>query len=156
MENKKSNLIKIIIIIACISVVAILGSIFVNLGMDWYSTLIRPSEWIPDIFIPIMWSIIYIAFGIVLSIWISKSNIPQSTAVLLIINGILNILWCLLFFTINLKFVGNIAIILILIFSILLVSNISKSNRVYSYILAIYPIWVSIATTLNTAIWILN
>ena len=153
---KKENLIKIIFIIVSIVVVATLGSIFVNLGMDWYATLIKPSQWIPDILIPIMWTIIYIAFGVVLSIWVSKSNLMLSTLVLLIINGVLNVLWCLLFFTLNLTFVGNIAILLNLIFAVLLIVNIFKQNRIYAYILAIYPTWVIIATTLNTALWILN
>ena len=156
MEMKREKLIKIIFIIVSIVVVATLGSIFVNLGMDWYATLIKPSQWIPDILIPIMWTIIYITFGIILSIWVSKSNLPANTLVLLIINGVLNVLWCLLFFTFNLTFVGNIAILLNLIFATLLLINIFNQNKIYAYILAIYPTWVIIATTLNTALWILN
>ena len=156
MEMKKEKIIKIILVIVSIAIVAILGSIFVNLGMDWYATLNKPTQWIPDILIPIVWSIIYATFGIILSIWVSKYNIPLSTTVLLIINGVLNVLWCLLFFTLHLTFVGNITIVLNLIFAILLLVNISKQNKIYSYILAIYPTWVIIATTLNTALWILN
>lgn len=151
-----SKTIKILIIVASILTVAILGSIFVNLGMDWYATLARPSQWVPDILIPIMWTIIYLSFAIVLAIWVNKTILPKSTLILLIVNGIINVLWCLLFFTFNLTLIGNITIILNLIFAILLTINIYKNQKSYAYILSIYPLWVCIATTLNTAIWILN
>jgi tryptophan-rich sensory protein len=151
-----SKTFKILIIVASILIVAILGSIFVNLGMDWYATLTRPSEWVPDILIPIMWTIIYLSFAIILAIWVNKTTLPKSTLILLIVNGIINVLWCLLFFTFKLILIGNITIILNLIFAILLTINIYKNQKYYAYILSIYPLWVSIATTLNTAIWILN
>jgi tryptophan-rich sensory protein len=47
-------------------------------------------------------------------------------------------------------------IILNLIASIVLWLDIYKYNKNYAYFVAIYPIWLSIATTLNLAIWILN
>lgn len=156
MKLEKNKIIKIAIIISSILVVAVLGSIFVNLGMDWYATLNKPSEWVPNVLIPIMWTIIYITFAIILSIWEIKGEIPNKIIALLIVNGILNILWCLFFFTLNLTLIGNISIILLLISSIILFNEMLKLKPLYAYICAIYPIWVCIATTLNTAIWILN
>ena len=125
--NSKTS--KFLIIVASILTVAILGSIFVNLGMDWYATLARPSQWVPDILIPIMWTIIYLSFSIVLAIWVNKTTLPKNTLLLLIINGIINVLWCLLFFTFNLTLIGNITIILNLIFAILLTINIYKNQK---------------------------
>lgn len=154
MEKKNST--KIIITIISILIVAILGSIFVNLGMDWFDTLITPSQWIPNIVIPIVWSIIYLTFGIVLSIWIVRFGIPKYVVVLLIINGILNILWCLTFFTLHLTLLGNIVIVLNLIAGFSLFFAIYKTQKIYAFITMIYPIWLSIATSLNTALWILN
>lgn len=156
MGLSKTQIRNIIITIVAIIVVAVLGSIFVNLGMDWFNSLEKPSQWIPNIVIPIVWTIIYITFGIILSIWIAKGEIPKSIYFLLILNGILNILWCLLFFTLKLTFVGNICIVLNLIAGIILVYTINRYKPLYSYILIIYPIWLSIATTLNLALWILN
>ncbi len=156
MKLEKSKIIKIAIIISSILVVAVLGSIFVNLGMDWYATLNKPSQWVPNIVIPIMWTIIYITFAIILSIWEIKGEIPNKIIALLIVNGILNILWCLFFFTLQLTLIGNITIILLLISAIVLFNEMLKLKPLYAYICAIYPVWVCIATTLNTAIWILN
>lgn len=139
-----------------ILLVAVLGSVFVNLGMDWFNSLNKPTQWIPNIVIPIVWTIIYLAFAIINYLWIKKSEIPKNIIILMVINGILNVLWCLIFFTLNLTFIGNIAIILNLIAGIVLWINILKVERIYAYVLSIYPIWLSIATTLNLALWILN
>ena len=53
-------------------------------------------------------------------------------------------------------FVGNIVIIINLILGIILLINIYKQKQLYGFNLSIYPVWLSIATTLNLALWILN
>ena len=147
---------KYIISLISIISVAVLGSIFVNLGMEWFNALNKPNQWVPNIVIPIVWTVIYITFAVILYIWQKNADLPLSTIILLAINGILNVLWCLIFFTLKQTFLGNIAIILNLIAGILLILNIFGYKKVFGYILLIYPIWLSIATTLNIAIWILN
>ncbi|MBQ9792950.1 MAG: tryptophan-rich sensory protein [Clostridia bacterium] len=156
MSLNKNQIIKIVISFAVILLVAVLGSVFVNIGMDWFNLLKKPSQWIPNIVIPIVWTIIYGLFAVVNFIWIKNDNIPKSTLILMIINAVLNVLWCLTFFALNLTFIGNIVIILNLIAGIILFVNIFKQNTIYGYILSLYPIWLSIATTLNLALWILN
>lgn len=147
---------KFLRIVLPIIIVAGLGSIFVMIGMVWFGDLNKPSQWVPDFIIPIMWTIIYVSFAIILWRWTEKAKLTTKTKVLLIVNGVLNVLWCLLFFTLNQTLGGNIAIILNLIFAIVLWLDINKQEKVYSYILSLYPIWLCLATTLNTAIWILN
>ncbi|HAJ77881.1 MAG TPA: hypothetical protein DCO89_02295 [Clostridiales bacterium] len=152
----KSKVLSWVAIILPIVVVAGLGSVFVNLGMDWFNALVKPSQWIPNIVIPIVWTVIYLAFTVILLLWQNDDKIPFKTIVLLIVNGALNVLWCLVFFTLNLTFIGNIVIILNLIAGFWLWLNIIKQKTIYGYILTIYPVWLSIATTLNIALWILN
>ena len=139
-----------------IALVAVLGAVFVNIGMEWFNGLAKPSQWIPNIVIPIVWTVVYLSFAVILIIWQNKGNIPLSTKILLIVNGVLNVLWCLIFFALKLTFVGNIVIVINLIAGIVLWLNIFKQQKLYSYILSIYPIGLSIATTLNLAMWILN
>ena len=153
MDKKKLN---IIISISAIVVVAVLGTVFVNLGMDWFNSLNKPSQWIPNFVIPIVWSIIYISAGIVLILWNTNSKPPLKINILFILNGIFNVLWCLVFFTLKQTFLGNIIIIINTILAFILVVNIFKENKLYGYMLSIYPIWLCLATSLNTAIWILN
>lgn len=146
------------IIILCISIlfVAGIGSIFVNLGMDWFNTLLKPSEWVPNFVIPIMWTIIYILFAIFLSISIKNKSLSTNVVILSIINGVLNIFWCLVFFALNQLLFGNIIIIINAFFGTLLVNEIVKNNKWYYFLSVIYPIWLYLATSLNTALWILN
>ena len=152
----KNNIKRIISVVAPIVVVAVLGSIFVNLGMDWFNELAKPSQWIPNWIIPVVWTIIYITFAVVLLVWSRKVEISKSTKILLIANGILNILWCLVFFTLKQTFLGNIVIILNLIAGIALWVNVFLQKKTYAYWISIYPIWLSLASTLNLALWILN
>ena len=156
MKTNKQKIISYVAVIASILLVAVLGSVFVNLGMDWFGSLETPSRFVPSFIIPIVWTVIYSIFAIVLCNWTSKENLHKSTLILLIINGILNILWCLFFFTFNNTLLGNIFIVLLLISAWLLVADIYTKKPNFALFTLIYPVWVSIATTLNLALWILN
>ena len=156
MKNFLKNNYKIIIICLSVLGVAILGSIFVNLGITWYSTLLVPKQWIPNYIIPVVWSVIYILFAVILSI-LSKNNILSLKSIYLcIINGLLNVLWCLIFFTLNQLLVGNILIILNVFLGVMLLLSLNKTNKTYVNWLWIYVIWLFVATSFNLALWILN
>ena len=153
---EKSQTKKIIISCAAIIFVAVLGSIFVFLGQDWFNSLTKPTQWIPNIVIPIVWTIVYLAFGVINFIWLKKEDIPTYTVVFMIINGILNILWCLVFFTLKQLLIGNVVILLNLIAGFVLLVNIYKYKRLFGYILCIYPLWLCVAASLNLTLWVLN
>ena len=155
MENKKF-IVTSVVTNSIIVLVAVLGSVFVALGQDWYATLLKPSEWVPSFVFGIVWTIIYVSTAIALFVWQKHSKVPKHIYVLLIINGILNVVWCLVFFTLNQLLLGAIIILLNLIFAFWLVIKIYKNNWFYALLLAIYPVWISIATTLNLATWFLN
>lgn len=152
----KNKFLTTIFSIGAVVLVAALGSLFVNLGMSWFNSLERPSEWVPNIVIPIVWTIIYLAFAIYLYFAVKNNRLDKETTILLIVNGILNILWCLVFFTLNSLLFGLIVIIVNLIFGTILIILMHKRDMFFSYFLTIYPIWLSIATCLNLACWILN
>lgn len=156
MKTKSSSK-NIIIAIISIIFVAGFGSLFVILGNTWFDSLVKPTEWIPNIVIPLVWTAIYLTTAFILTFWIQKEGkLDRKFTILFLINGILNILWCLVFFTLNQIFIGLIIILINLLFSIKLIFQLSKYNLIYSYILGIYPTWLSIATCLNIAVWILN
>ena len=70
----KNNVLRIMSVVAPIIIVAVLGSIFVNLGMDWFNSLNKPSQWIPNWVIPVVWSIIYVTFAVILLRWTNKEE----------------------------------------------------------------------------------
>ena len=151
-----SNIKRIISIVAPIVLVAVLGSVFVNIGMDWFNELNKPSQWIPNIVIPIVWTIIYLAFAVIFFFWVRAGGVPKEILFWGIVNGILNVLWCLVFFTLNQLFLGLIVIVLNLVAGWIFWGKIISQNKLYGRILTIYPLWLSIATCLNLALWILN
>ncbi|MBR4003431.1 MAG: tryptophan-rich sensory protein [Clostridia bacterium] len=157
MNLNKNQIVKVVISSVVILLVAVLGSVFVNIGMTWFNNLVKPSQWLANILIPIVWTVIYSTFAVINFLWIKNDDdIPTNTTILMVINAVLNVLWCLVFFTFKQLFLGNIFIILNLIFGFTLIINILKQRTLYAYILSIYPIWISIATTLNLALWVLN
>lgn len=149
---KKQYVISAVFVVA----VAVLGSVFTQLGMEWFEGLKKPGQWIPSFVIPIVWSVIYLSFIAVLILWQRKKPLTRENTALLIINGVLNVLWCLVFFTLKSLFLGNVVIVINALFSIRLLFEISKENALYGLWLSIYPIWLCVATTLNLAVWILN
>lgn len=153
---KKEKIISYGIPVLAVVLVALLGWIFVDMGMDWFDGLRKPSEWVPNIVIPIMWTFIYSVFIFYLIHLVRKEKDNKRVIWLSVINGVLNVLWCLVFFAMNSLLGGLILIILNLIASVLLLKEICKTSELYSYILTVYPLWLSIATCLNLASWILN
>ena len=151
----KENL-RLIITWVVIIVVAVLGSIFVNLGMDWFDSLTKPSEWVPNFVIPIIWTIIYLLFAIVFIFLYKKEVVNTKIIVLGILNAVFNVLWCLVFFTLNQLLLGEIIIIINVVLGALLVAELTKTQLWYTFLLWVYPIWLSFATLLNTAVWIIN
>ena len=146
----------IFLIVVPIVVVAVFGSIFVNFGIDWFASLQKPTQWIPNFVIPIVWTIVYVLFAVVLIVYTKEDNLPTKTTILLAINGILNVLWCLVFFALNQTLLGNVLILFNLAFGVLLLNDIFKLKQVFGWVLLVYPLWLLIATTLNLAVWILN
>lgn len=136
--------------------VAVLGSVFVNIGLDWFNDLIKPNDWISNWIIPIVWTVIYTITAVGFYRILGREKLEKETMILFIINGILNVLWCLIFFTLEQKLLGLVVIIINLIASILLLINLNKNYKIFYYWLLVYPTWLSIATTLNLAVWILN
>ena len=146
----------IILALGSVVLVAGLGTLFTQLGMDWYATLQKPSQWIASFVFPIVWTLNYAIIAYILWKLISKGQLDAKKIYLFLANGVLNVLWCLVFFTLEQMFLGNILIVINTYFAFKLTLEIRKENAIYGGLLTLYALWLSVATTLNLAIWILN
>ena len=153
---KKENIVRYGNPLLYVALVAILGSIFTNMGLEWLKTLNKPTMWLPIYVIPMVWTIIYSSFALYLIYLVKNNKLDKEYIYLLAFNGLLNVSWCLVFFSFQKILFGLIVIIINLLLSILLSIKIFKSNKKWWYYLLIYPTWLTIATCLNLAIWILN
>lgn len=147
---------KIILAIVSVIAVAAFGSLFVALGQKWFQRLITPTQFVPDFVIPIVWTAIYGSCAVILALWIKSGGIPKDVLALFCVNGVLNVLWCLVFFTLKQTLLGTVVIVVNAYFGVYLIAAISKYKPLYAKILTLYPLWLLVATALNLCLWILN
>lgn len=113
---------------------------FLNMdGMKNYDGLI------PGFVFPIVWSILYVLMGI--SSYLVRDNEDDIT--LYKVNLALNYAWPFIFFTFNLKVIAFIWILLLIGVVILMIAKYYKYNKVSSYLLIPYLLWLILASILN-------
>ena len=122
----------------------------------WYSTIIKPEFNPPDwIFAPV-WIALYIAMSVAIwLIWINPKRVEKIIYIYfvhLLINGS----WSIFFFGLHLILVSLIIIAIIIFFVIWLIKLYYPINKLSSFLMAPYLIWLSYAFLLNFYIFILN
>ena len=122
-----------------------------------YNELIQPSFAPPGFIFPIVWTILYTLMGISFYI-IYNSNSEYRTKAIIVyfIQLILNTLWTLIFFRLNLLLFAFIWIITIIVFVILMIYYFSKINKIAAYLQIPYLLWLIFAGILNFSIYLLN
>ena len=125
---------------------------------SWYVTLHKPSFNPPNYLFSPVWSFLYILMGVSLYIiWINGKGKNRIDALrIFVIQLTLNFLWSFLFFKFNLIGVAMLDILLIWISIILMILFFSRVSKISAYLQIPYLLWVTFATILNGAIWLLN
>ena len=132
--------------------VALLGSLFTsqNVNTDWYQS-VQPSITPPSFIFPIVWNILF--FLIALSLYFSwiKADKKQKKKIIIVfgINFFLNILWSVFFFTMKNPLLSFFELILLWFSILLMVFTTWKINKISSYLLIPYLLWVTFAGILN-------
>lgn len=154
------NWVKLILCIIAIELVGVIGGFFTASSIPlWYDSLIKPSFNPPNWIFGPVWTILYITIGISLYlVWTNKAKSKKKTKFYWAfwIQLILNFFWSILFFGNQNIFGALIEIIFLwmaILATIIFAYKISKPS---AYLLIPYWLWVSFATVLNFAIWILN
>ncbi len=133
------------------------GSYVTNLYKEpWYSMIVKPSfnppEWI---FAPV-WITLYIAMSVAIwLIWINpqrKERIIYIYFIHLLINGS----WSIFFFGLHLILASLIVIGIIIFFVVWLIKLYYPINKLSSFLMVPYLMWLSYAFILNFYIFILN
>jgi tryptophan-rich sensory protein len=146
-----------IFIIICLFVGALGGAATESSRTSWYSGLQKPYLNPPDwIFAPV-WTTLYLFIAIAgWRIW--NAHIPNRNSMrfLFIAQLALNGAWSFLFFGLRNPLTGLVDIVLLWIFLLALVRLSWQEERISSYLLTPYLLWVSFAAYLNAGIWWLN
>ena len=122
---------------------------------NWYKSLNKSKLTPPDFVFSIVWNILYLMITISFIIYI-RDKPTQFGIIFFIIQIILNLSWSPVFFGFkNIKLAFYI-IILLVISLFLTIINFYKTNKLSSYLLLPYLLWVLLAIYLNYYIIINN
>ena len=153
-QNIKTLIIAIIIPL----LVGFISFLLTKEGISNYSNnLIKPSFAPPSYLFGIVWTILYILMGI--SSYIIYNDISSHKNICLLIYGlnlVLNFLWPIIFFNLELRLCAFIFIIfldIVVIYMIICFHGISKKA---AYLQIPYLIWLIFATILNFSVYFLN
>jgi len=148
--------IKFFIAILSCQFAGVFGSLFTSPNINgWYSELAKPIFSPPNWLFGPVWISLYLLMGISLYLlWTSKRS--KKAIELFVAQLIVNALWSFIFFGLQSPLLGFIWILILLLLIIFTMIETYKVNKVSMYILIPYLIWVSFATILNLAIFILN
>lgn len=123
----------------------------------WYSTLTKPALNPPAWIFGPVWVTLYALMGISLwLVWKSNSSEKKRAIWLFIVQLVLNAIWSPIFF--GAHSIGNALVVIVLLWAaiVLTIFVFNKISKLAAWLLVPYILWVSFATYLNYAIWILN
>jgi len=131
---------------------------FLTMGnMKTYDALIKPPLTPPGILFPIVWTILFTLMGISLYIVSNEKYKDKEKAYkIYVVQLIVNSIWTLLFFGLNLRLIAFIWLILLIILVIKMIIEFYKINKVSAYLQIPYILWITFAAYLNFALYILN
>ncbi len=147
------KVIKNIIIVIAPLIGGFLSSLLVNFKN--YNIINKPMFSPPKIAFPIVWSILYLLFGI--SFYLANKDFDDkkitSTA---IINLILNYSWTFIFFKLKMYIISAIELVLIILSTIKFIIELYKENKTAAFLQLPYLVWLLVALYLNIGVIILN
>lgn len=135
----------------------ILSALITRNSMDTYKNLNLPKLAPPSILFPIVWTILFILMGIsAYIIYESNSDQKQNALTIYGIQLLVNFIWPILFFNLELYLFSFIWIILLWLSIILMINSFKKISNVAAYLQIPYLLWVTFASYLNFMIYYNN
>ena len=156
---KKFNIFKLIsCLVLTLSLGGAGGYFTVNEIKSWFVTLNKPSFNPPNYLFGPIWSLLYFLMGISLYlIWQQPRSTQRKQAItIFLIQFALNVSWSFIFFKQHQILWALVDIIALWLFILITILSFAKLNKTAAWLLVPYISWVSFATLLNAAIWLLN
>lgn len=147
----KTFILSLIIVYA----VAFIGSLFISPNVDssWYEQ-IKPSLTPPNRVFPVVWNILFFLIAISLYLAWTNSNRKEKNLVAWVfgVNLALNLIWSIIFFALQNPTIAFFELILLWASILLMIKTTEKINKISSYLLWPYLLWVTFAGILNAII----
>lgn len=121
-----------------------------------FQNLIKPPLTPPPIVFIITWTILYVLIGISYYLFKKNSYNDKLETLIYYLQLFFNLTWSIIFFTLKLRFLAIIWILILIILIYLLINLFKQKNKTSSILLIPYLIWCIFATYLNIGIYLLN
>jgi tryptophan-rich sensory protein len=148
----------VISILLPLSVGAISGMLTATAIPEWYATLNQPSFNPPDWIFGPVWTTLYIILGIsFFLIWNLEAGKERNQAIgIFLVQLLLNFGWSFCFF--YFKMIGLALVEIVVLWStiVFMLARFYKLKPLAAYLNIPYLLWVSFATVLNAAYYLLN
>lgn len=156
----KGNILKLVISLTLPLAVGYIGSIFTGNSIDdgWYASLNQPSFNPPSSVFGPVWTVLYILMGISLyMVWKEVPGRKRENALgVFVLQLLLNFLWSLFFFYFKDIEIALLDIIALWISIVIMIWMFFRVKPLAGWLNVPYLLWVSFATALNIAYYILN
>ena len=152
---KRKILESVIVSVLLVAATAALALLFTDTDSEWYAALIKPSFQPPSEVFAIVWTAVYLLYAASLSL-AQINGADNITYILYGLIGLMNILWCLIFFTLQMPATALIIIIAYILFIVFAILRVSKISSPAAGLLVPSLIWLIYATALNIGIILLN
>jgi benzodiazapine receptor len=153
-----NSILKLIFYIIICLIIGSSGAYFTAQSINtWYPSLVKPFFNPPNFIFGPVWTSIFILLGICLwGILKSKHPLTKTVLNLFILQFIFNILWSFFFFGLKSPGLALIDIVLLLSTLVFFFLHLYKIQKWLAYSQILYLAWVSFASILNAAIYLLN
>ncbi|MGL4597111.1 MAG: TspO/MBR family protein [Bacteroidia bacterium] len=159
-EQLKNNRVALLIvcILIPISLGALAGIVTANNIPTWYAELNKPAFNPPNYLFGPVWTSLYILMGVSCFLVVRLPESKDRTRFIQVyaVQLALNFLWSFLFFYFHSPAMALVGIVLLLIAILFTIRYAFLLHKTAGVLLLPYLIWVSFATLLNAAIWMLN
>jgi translocator protein len=149
-------------VVICISIPLVIGGLsgLATTGAidSWYAMLNKPSFNPPNYLFGPVWTMLYVLMGISLFlVWKSSQGKSRNKAIVIfMIQMTLNFAWTFLFFYFHWLGFALIEILLLWITITLMILTFYRIDKTAALLQIPYLLWVTFASILNGAIWLLN
>lgn len=150
---------KKIIFFICILAIFIVPGFLFGRSTDFYNELNKPSFAPPGILFSIVWSGLYVIQSYyITNIFFNYKNYDEGDKLLLllVINGVLNIIYMPVFFVFKSIFGGFVITLLVLLSLILVILKSKKINVKEWYLEIPYCLWSIFALILSISLYMMN
>ena len=159
-SGKARDIFKLVISLVACQFAGLIGSIFTSPAIPiWYATLEKPPFSPPNWLFAPAWGTLYLLMGVAaFLVWrqgFSKEGVKSALAIFLV-QLVTNALWSAVFFGLKSPIAGVVVIVVLWVAILFTILKFFRLSVAAGSLLIPYILWVSFATALNIAIWILN